>query len=262
MAGPIVGKIPEFTTNEGEEEVKEIGVEEAPEEVKETPAELPAVEKPAIEETKESSKSDDTGNKQTDLEKAVQGLQDDRVKLLKEIQDLRGQKREIKQEELNKVQEKIDELKDLHPEDIQIVDRILRSKGYLRKDEVSKMFYDSVKNEELNKFLNKYPEYKPENDSNDINWNFLQRELGYYRMPDDPHLVSEVLERAHRAIQKISSDRDLSIKKRQVEVASVGSGGSQRSSSPKVSLDAHKRSILERGGWSEEEIKRIENKLS
>jgi len=40
----------------------------------------------------------------------------------------------------------------------------------------------------------------------------------------------------------------------------MGSGGVQRSSSHK-SLDSHKRNILEAGGWSEEEIKKIEQNL-
>ena len=258
MAGNEIKGIPEFTKDEGIEEVKETIVETAVEEVKETPTELPAEEKPA-EEVLETSKVDDTRN--TELEKAVQGLQNERADLLKEIQDLRGTKREFKQVELEKVQDKFDELKDLHPEDITLVDRILRSKGYMTKEEASKMFYKAVEGEELNKFLVKYPEYKPENDPNDLNWNSLQKELSFYRMPDDPHLVNEVLERAHRAITKVSGDRNISIKKRQAEVAGVGSGGAPRSSSPKITLDSRKRMMLEQGGFTEEDISNIEKRL-
>jgi len=262
MSGNVIGQIPEFTSDEtGTEEVKQATAEEVVEEVKGTPAELPAEEKPAEGEV-ETPISDDTGGKISELKRAVQGLQEDRTKLLLEIQNLRGQKRDLKQVELNKVQEQIDELKDLHPEDIALVDRILRSKGYITKEQAGKMFYDAVKQEELSKFLNKYPEYKPENDPNDLNWNLLQKELGFYRMPDDPHLVTEILERAHKNILKISGDRGVTIKKRQAEIAGVGSGGTPRSSSPKIILDARRRAELERGGWSEEEIKQIENNLS
>ena len=139
MAGNVINGIPEFTKNESVdiEEVKEADVEEISEEVKETPTELPAEEKPAQEE-EETSGSDDTGENVLELKQAVQGLQDEKVKLLKELQDLRGSRREIKQVELDKVQDKLDELTDLHPEDINLVDRILRSKGYMTKEQASK----------------------------------------------------------------------------------------------------------------------------
>ena len=258
MARDTLGKIPKFTDEEtppeelGTEEVKETPTEEVEEEEKETPSELPAEEKPAEEE----SPSDDTG----ELLQAVESLQTEKEKLLREIQELRGQRREIKKEELVRVDEKLDELKDLYPEDISVIDRILKAKGYVTKGEAQKMFYEQVKQEELTKFLEKYPEYKPENDPNDINWNALQRELGVYRMPENPHLVEGILYRAHKAVQKVPSERGIPAKKRQVEIAGVGAGGTQRSSSLKT-LPAQKRQALEQGGWSEEEIREIESSI-
>ena len=264
----IVGKIPEFTddgSNAGmqvitgdvglQEEVKKATAttqEQAVVEEKETPPEPPAENQPAEGETL----SQDTA----ELARAVSGLQEERVKLLREISQLKGTRRELKQEQLTTVNQQIEELKDVHPEDVAIIDKILRSKGYVTKGEASQMFYDSVKQEELNKFLEKYPEYKPENDSSDINWSTLQRELKYYRMPDNPHEIREILERAHRSVVKVPSDRALPAKKRQVELAGVGAGGTQRSSSVKT-LIPHYREELSRGGWSEEEIKQIEKNL-
>lgn len=246
----ILNLVPDFTSDEGnQEEVKKTpsGVEE-----KETLSEPPAEEKP-----------DDITNIVDDTEKLsqqVQGLQEERGKLLKEIVELRGQRREIKQNELLKIEEKIEELKDVHPDDVVVIEKILRSKGYVTKDEAHKMFYDSVKQEELNKFLDKYPEYKPENDTQDINWGSLQKELGFYRMPDNPYMIKDVLERAHRVITKVSSGLNLPVKKRQIEIAGAGAGGVQRSSSHKA-LDPEKRLMLQQGGWSEEEIKKIEQRL-
>ena len=178
------------------------------------------------------------------------------MKLLKEISELRGQRRELKQDQLTVVSKEIEELKDVHPDDAAIVEKVLRAKGYIRKDEAHQMFYDTVKQEELNKFLSKYPEYKPENDQNDLNWSALQRELGLYKMPGDPHQIGEILERAHKAVAR-PADPASQARKRQIEIASVGGGGMQRSSSTKKSLDPRYRQELERGGWSEEEIKRI-----
>ena len=255
-----IGKIPEFEG--GDDSTKETGVEEvkeAPQETgggeKETTTEPPAEKEPASE----------TGVDTEGIARQIQGLNAEREKLLEDIKELRGQRRDLKKGELfnieQKIEEKADELKDLHPDDVATVEKILKAKGYVTKDESNKMFYDAVKQEELNKFLEKYPEYKPENDPNDVHWSAVKRELGYYRMPDNPHLIGEVLERVHRAISKPISDRDASVKKRQVEVASTGAGGVQRSSSGK-SLPSRYREELSRGGWSEEEIRNIENKLT
>ena len=202
---------------------------------------------------------DDTGGG-TESQIQIQGLLEEKKKLLNEIANLRGQRREIKQSQIDRVEQQIDELKDVHPEDVSLIDKVLRSKGYITKEESQKMFYKAVQDEELTKFLTKYPEYKPENDPNDLNWSSLQSELKFYRMPDDPHLVQQVLERAHRNIAKISSGRDINIKKQQLKTAGVGGGGVQRSSSGNI-LDPHKRLMLEQGGWSEEEIKKIEQRL-
>jgi len=256
-----IGKIPEFTQdNSGEqEEVKKVevsspeGGEDISEKEKETPSELPTEEKSA--EGTDETQSGDTEK----LEKQVQGLQRERQELLKHIVELRGQRREIKQEEFKKVEEKIDELKDVHPDDAKLIEKVLRSKGYVTKDEAQKMFYEAVKQEELNKFLDKYPEYKPENDSNDLNWQSLQTELKDFGMPNDPHRIGHVLEKAHRLAAKFSGDR--SEAKKRIEIASVGGGGTQRSSSSS-SLTPEQRRVYEDGGWSQEEIKQIEKRLT
>ncbi len=131
----------------------------------------------------------------------------------------------------------------------------------MTRQEADKMFYEAVKDEELNKFLERYPEYKPENDPGDAHWNALQRELAYYRQPENPRQVAEVLERAHRGILKIPSD--LSTRKRQVEIASVGKGGEQKSqASGAAKFDPDRRAMLARGGFSEEDIQKMETNYS
>ena len=256
----VVGSIPEFTKDESPvvervlEEVKEPVVEETPEqtETAELPAEKPDTEQKPVVDTSELEK-----------DKAITGLQEERVKLLKEISELRGTRRELKQEQLQKVEAHLDELKDVNPDDAAIIDRVLRAKGYVTKDEASKMFYQAVQQEELAKFLDKYPEYKPENDLNDVNWSAFNREIAHFKLPNDPHQIREVLERAHRLVPrvpKVQSGQSIPAKVRAVQTASVGSGGTQRSSSH-GKLDPEKLAHLRAGGWSEEEIKNIEAKL-
>ena len=258
MPENVIGKIPDFNTDdtaspaqEGTEEVKETPGEEPEEPEKEIPSKLPVEEKPAP-----------SGSDNTEVFKQVQGLQAEKEKLLGEIKELRGSRREIKQEEIKQVQKQMDDLKDLNPGDVEIIDRILNSRGVVSSEKANEMFYNYVVEEEKNKFLEKFPEYKPENDPNDINWNALQRELGLYRKPTDPHLIATLLQRAHQAIQKVPSDQGIAQKKRQAEVAGVGGGGAQRSSSKRYTLDPQKRQALENGGWSEEEIKKIEQNLT
>ena len=264
-----IGQIPEFTADEsvetGKEEVKETPAEEAAVEEKETPTEPPAEDKPAEETPKEEIPVETSDDDTKELKQQVQGLEGEKEKLLKEIQALRGSRRELKKEELavvdKKIQQASDELKDLHPEDVSLIDRVLRAKGYITKGEASQMAYNAIKTEEVDKFLEKFPEYKPDNDPNDVNWNALQRQIGtWYRMPEDPRLIGELLAKAHRDIAKAPSGRDIEIKKQQVRAAGSGSFGVQRSSAGK-SLTPEQRQTYRDGGWSEEEIKQIEKNL-
>ena len=222
-------------------------------EEKETPTEPPAEEKPA------EKVSEDTGA----LETQVQGLQEEKNKLISEVVELRGQKRELKvatpESPIVQEEKKPADLTDVNPEDAALIDKVLKSKGYVTKDEANKMLYENVKTEQLSKFLETHPEYKPENDPNDLNWNALQKELGFYKMPSDANLVQNVLERAHRGVPKASSEQDTTAKKQALQTASVGGGGTQSSSSKKSLTEAQKR-VYEDGGWSEEEISQLENK--
>lgn len=262
MTQNSIGKIPEFTSDVPPEETGQGTVPPVEQVVDETPV----IEKDtpvAPTETPASNAGENTTPPQSSVQESpeVVGLREERVKLLKEITELRGTKREIKQDQLAIVEKQIDDLKDVNPNDVNLIDRVLRSKGYMTKEEQSKMFYEAVKDEELNKFLDAYPEYKPTNDPNDVNWNALQREIGYYRMPTDPHKIREVLDRAHRAIAKVSSDPSLPQRQRQIQVAGTGGGGTQRSSPSGKTLTPTQRRAYEDGGWSTEEIKQIEANL-
>lgn len=248
--GNQVGAIPDFTGDESQPEpVVEEVVETTPEvevtpEGAETPADpLPANEPPAPDPSL--------------ILKQVQGLEAEKAKLLEEVKTLRGTRREIKQEQIAHVESQIDDLKDVNPDDVSVIEKVLRSKGYMTKGEVEKMSYEATKQEELDRFLEKYPEYKKENDPDDIHWNALQRELGYYRLPEDPRKTLEVLERAHRNVARPTTTTQVVARKQQVAVAGHGSGGVQRPSAPAHSggLTPAQKAHLLAGGWTEEELK-------
>jgi len=264
-------RVPKFTDEENQEDVgteqavkPAQAVEESTEEEKETPVEPASTETPSESENPENPEvlTDDTGvpdksENEVRLEKQVQGL-------LNEIKTLRGKNRQLtpqEQQTLIANQQKVDELQDVNPDDVQVIDKILRAKGYLTKTEAEQMTYKAIEQDELNKFLEKYPEYRPENDPNDLNWSVFQRELSLYARPRDPRQWSEILERAHRGVSKPSSDRGLPEKKQQVKTAQVGSGGTQRSSSSnKNSFDPETIIRLRQGGFSDEDIAKMQSR--
>lgn len=273
MSDKIVGSIPDFTPD-GVGTVDNRLIEDVQEETlveKDTPAAPPESEtetsEQLVQESGQKPVENNTFNDDTKELKQIQGLENERDRLLREIQALRGTRRELKEQEIVEVNKKIETITDglegVNPEDISLIDRVIRSKGYITKEEAHRMSYDAVKNEEVNKFLEKYPEYKPENDPTDLNWSALQRQVqSWYRMPSDPRQVGELLLKAHRDISKVPSDRGaIEVKKQQVKIASSGSSGTQRS--PTKPVNEHLSSLLRTHthGWSEEEIKELEKKL-
>lgn len=254
---------PEFTTEETAVEPTVGATEVAEQETVEkdtqsdTPSDIEAEKEVSTEKPVENDDNTDS------LVKQVQGLKSEKEKLLDEIKTLRGTKREIKQEELNRVNDKLEDLKDVNPDDVSLIEKVLRAKGYVSKAEVEKMSYEAIKNDELNKFLDEFPEYKPTNDPNDINWNALQREFGLYRAPSDARQIGELLRRAHKNIAKTTSDQGTEIKRQAVKTASVGGGSSQRSpvrksSNPRLA-ELIKSGALQ--GFTDEELAKIEQNI-
>jgi len=269
----IIGEVPEFNDAEskenqdnnvkssdsieaiieGDKEVKETDTDKVSEE-KETPDESSTSEKPA-------QKSDDGSGSA----EAVTGLQKEKDKLLQEIQNLRTVRREIKQKEIPPAPQAEDKLEDIAPQDLQVLDRILKAKGVLTREEWQREEYQQIQNQELEKFLDKYREFRPENDPEDKNWNALLKEFSLYKTPADPHQVGMFLERARQVISVPSTgERDAKVNQNKIELASKGRGGVQRSSSSQSSnsnlSENEKAELLRRGGWSEEEINDLLNR--
>lgn len=252
-----IGKIPEFTKEESQEEVKEekdtlseSSTEEKPTEESETISEQEAV-KPEVKE----EPSEDTDS----VAKQIQGLSEQRETLLREIQELRGARREIKKEKLLEVETQLsEELTDIAPEDVAVIEKVLKAKGYVTKEEAKNLTYEDIKTQEVNKFLEKYPEYKPENDPNDLKWNSLNKIVSNFKRPNDARQIGQLLEMARRlsSPQQQTSGRDIGQLKKQMQSTALGSGGVQRSSNPS-SLSDEQMQIYRNGGWTEEEIREI-----
>lgn len=268
-----IGQIPEFTTDDsvemGTEEVKDT-IGEEPVEETETPTELPADSEQSDEQPADENIGEDTEQPEVDpivlqkaIERATTGLRNEIVDLRTKLATATGNDRKIAQEQLVTAQDKLDDLADVNPADVDLVEKVLKAKGYVSKDELAQVTYQQVQDQSLKSFLDKYPEYKPENDPDNVNWKALTGEYGLYAQPKDPAKIAELLERSHKAIsQTVVSDRTLPAKKRAMQVASAGAGGTQRSSSGGKTLTPEQVRVYQDGGWSDEEIKQIEKNLS
>lgn len=242
----------------GAEPAEEIA---AGEQEKETPSEPPTEEEPTAE--PERVEPDDTATLQNQLSEQIEGLKSAKSELIAELKDLRGQKREAKKEQIEEVQEKIDDLNDVNQNDATLVDRIVRAKGFVSNKDVQRMILESKKQDELGKFFQQFPEYGTADNPTE-RWNGLLTQISlYYKEPSDPQSYARILRKAHTDLyggSKSGGGRSATAIKRQVEIAGVGAGGTQRSSSVKSAdsmSDAHKQRLLD-GGWSEEEIREME----
>lgn len=269
MPDNVIGKIPEFTSDSEAVEPQDLttaasesdAIPQGAEPEKETPSIPPVEETPDMAvETQPVVNTDDLKEQKL---REIAGLEETRRELLHELTDLRGQKREAKQEQIAQVQEKIDQLEDINPDDVSLIDRVLKAKGYVAKQDVNKMFYEARKQEVFSKFFKEFPEYSEANDPDRRKFGPLIRELQLYKEPSDPDIFGDLLRRAHQAVSRNqgSSDRSPSVLKRQAEIAGVGSGGAQRSSSIE-GFSMEKRMALIQGGWSDEDIKNMEKRAS
>ena len=247
------------------EEVKETEIKISEEE-KETPEESSTEEKPAEEE--QSSEGEDANEelaKAQELKSQIEGLQVEKTKLLEDIVGLRGERRTIKQEEINKVEAKIDELKDINPDDVAVIEKIVKQKGFMTETQFNERLYSQTQQEELDGFLEKYPEFKPENDPTDKNWKALKNALADYSisrdvpLPDFRQKVKRVFEKARRDITPISGQDTSEAKKQQLRTAAIGGKGGVKSPSTSTRFSADQLEHYRRGGFTEAEIAEMQN---
>jgi len=108
------------------------------------------------------------------------------------------------------------DLSDVNAKDIEVVEKILRGKGYVHRSELEKIRtedrrsnYEGVKKGQLKGFLDKHPEYQPSNDPTNTKWDALLNEFGLYKLPDDPSKIGALLERSHSSISGSSNSLDI-----------------------------------------------------
>lgn len=267
-----VGKLPEFTTDEGAKVSAESAQElEETSTGEETPSEATTENEPSSE-TKEPEKATDDADtqlgeleqKKASLLGEIEGLERARQSVLSDLKDSRGERRESKQRELDRVEQRIeqktDDLKDLHPDDVTLIERVAGAKGYVSESKINEIIFKARKEDVLSKFLREFPEYKLDNDPDEKKWSLLKQEVSLYRPPETVEQYETLLRRAHRMVSGVSAGgSSVTVKKHQAHVASVGGGQTRKpSSSGRLSqlAETHMQ------GYTKEELSEIQKNLS
>ncbi len=180
---------------------------------------------------------------------ALEALKLQKESLMKEIVDLRRERRTVREEPLV-VQAKSDNtvVEGVNPQDVETIEKVIKAKGYVQKDELASMTYKEKEEAAKNDWLNKHPEYLPENDPDDKNWNALKSKVNsYFRAPANPAEVSLILDSAHAML--IPQQKPLPVKGTAATAASqeklkstsmAGAGGSTTKDKPSVKTSSGK----------------------
>ena len=299
---------PEGGETKGDEEAEQIKPDESQEGEKEDSADNANSKNQEDSKEKDSADSDeDDSSKESatveatveEKRKELQGLLgtekalsedlvslDEQIKAARQrISQRRGERREKRDltqsiDSAIPPEESADDLSDIDPETLKVLDRFTKAKGLVPKSELSQMTYQSAHKTAEDAFYESHPEYKPENDDNDLLYNALKTELSLYSAPKDSRLIPKLFERAHSEVSKLyptrfkkASDKKIEISDEQKAAAArikkqqTGggpSGGSSGGGSTSKTVSGTARTFtdvqitaLKDGGWSDEDIKRL-----
>ena len=177
-------------------------------------------------------------------------------------------------------EEETDDLSDIDSETLKVLDRYTKSKGLVPKSELAKMSYQQQHKVAEDSFYASHPEYLPENDTKDVLYNAIKKELKYFATPSDAKLIPALFEKAHNQVLKLYPDKfkakkvekksDTDDTNKIVRIKTRGLGGSSgggadsgakdKSDGTKKVLSETQVQALRDGGWDEEDIKRLTNK--
>lgn len=224
--------VPSETTNEAENEEESSTSEEPSETDENTEEELPDVSIKDIE-------------GETPREKALR-LEVTRLKAARRIE--REVKEPVKQEDDIFSQYEKDDLDRFD----KLFDAMANKKGFVKKSEIALSSADDV----LDSFLDEHPEYKPENDRDDVLWNAFKEELNLYKQPNNAKGWKQILERVHNSL---NGGRKLDVARasaKNVKVQTAAHGGTTKATNTsRNQVDPNIKSYLK--GFSDDEINDI-----
>ena len=90
-------------------------------------------------------------------------------------------------------EEEINALRDVFPV-------LAEEMGFVRSDQLNAQSYSEKAGSELDTFLDKHPEYLPENDKDNVLWSRFQEEYKLFKQPENPKDFKKLFERIHKDI--------------------------------------------------------------
>jgi hypothetical protein len=177
--------------------------------------------------------------------------------LRQQIEDLRAERRKERTDEIIKAAPvpTITRTNELSDEDKAIVGKykpgevaalrevlpvLAKEMGYVRGDQLAGTTYADKSQEVLDGFLDKHPEYLPQNDKDGTLWNAFKAEYGLYKQPTNPRDFSKIFDRIHRDVFGIKPAGALSKVNAQQEKVRVASHAGASSTSRSAAKPAAK----------------------
>lgn len=176
---------------------------------------------------------------QTELEKTKAELARLREEYPKQLRGSKEEALRLKREleEIKAVKAREPELP-VTDEDVAAIRMLAKKGGIAFKEDIEAArvaTFQEREQEALDKFYQKYPEYDPQNDTDDKHFSSLKEALGIYKLPPDPKKWMPFLEKAHKDITPSNEmERGRSLEKAQAAIREQNRlGNSVGASAPK-----------------------------
>lgn len=161
--------------------------------------------------------------------------------------------------------EKVIEELGIEPEQVKAFEKIAKSLGFIRQNDLTERSVDAQKDS----FLERHSEYLPSSPGGNEKWQRLMGEFGLYNWQANPQRVEELLERTHSEVAKSWAEVDrgkdvkqsIITKQAKVSLNSVGTGQA-RSSQTVTKTQKVDSSVVQKyrnAGWSEKDINELIN---
>ena len=150
---------------------------------------------------------------------AKDNVEDLQAKIADQSQKLAGSKAEAlnlksqldaQSAEINRLKTPAEPAQAVNQDDVELFKTYARQAGVPLKEDLEAMKVDSdnrIREDATAKFLEEYPEYKPENDKDNSKWEGLVQEYALYRNPTTPNTKNylSLLKKAHKAVSPDNS---------------------------------------------------------
>lgn len=133
----------------------------------------------------------------------------------------------------------------------EVIPALAEEMGFVRKDELSSNNFEEKSQDVLDTFLEKHPEYLPENDKDGSLWKAFGTEFSQYKTPTNPKDFARIFEKVHRDVLGIKPAGALQTKvKAQQEKTKVASHSGTSPAAP-----ASRKAVKATGGLRTDMLK-------